>query len=216
MSWLRSKYTFSFGNYVDHDHMGFRSLRVINEDWIAPSAGFEAHPHRDMEILTYLIDGALEHHDSNGNVSTLGEGRVQLMSAGNGIVHSEMNALTDQTTHLLQIWIEADTHGLVPRYQEAALDFSGGSTVAVASKAGLEGGLDINQDVNIIAAKLGASEVLTLRQSAERHVWIQVVSGAGSALGFDVESGDGVSASGEEELLLESKQGLEVLVFDLA
>lgn len=145
-TWLDSRHTFSFANYFDQDHMGFRSLRVFNEDWIAPAAGFGAHPHRDMEILTYPIEGALEHRDSEGNTSTLRPGRVQLMSAGTGITHSEMNPLNDATTHLLQIWIEPDTRGLAPRYQEADLELTPGLIVPVASKGGLAGGLDIHQE----------------------------------------------------------------------
>ena len=215
-SWLDSRHTFSFANYFDRDHMGFRSLRVINEDFIAPRAGFGAHPHRDMEILTYPIEGALEHRDSAGNASTLHAGRVQLMRAGSGITHSEMNPSHDQTTHLLQIWIEPDSRGLAPGYQEAKIDLEPGVIVPVASKGGRAGGLDIHQDVAITAVRLPAGGEVLQPISRDRHVWIQIVSGSGTVLEFDVEAGDGVSVSGESGLTLRSEEGMEALTFDLA
>ena len=215
-TWLDSRHTFSFANYFDENHMGFRSLRVLNEDWIAPSTGFGAHPHRDMEILTYPIEGALEHRDSEGNVSTLRPGRVQLMRAGSGVVHSEMNPLVDQTSHLLQIWIEPDAQGLSPGYQEADLDLSPGMIVPVASKGGLAGGLDIHQDVTITATRLGAGDRVLYPLVPDRYAWVQVVSGSGKALDFSVAAGDGVSVSGEMGLVLQSDEGMEVLTFDLA
>lgn len=215
-TWLDSRHTFSFASYFDRDHMGFRSLRVLNEDWIAPAAGFGPHPHRDMEILTYPIEGALEHRDSEGNASTLRAGRVQLMRAGSGIVHSEMNPLDDQTSHLLQIWIEPDVRGLEPGYQEADLDLAPGVIVPVASRGGLAGGLDIHQDATITATKLGEGDSVLYPLSRDRHAWIHVVSGSGKALDFEVEAGDGVSVSGESGLVLQSELGMEVLTFDLA
>jgi redox-sensitive bicupin YhaK (pirin superfamily) len=214
-SWLDSRHTFSFANYFDRDHMGFRSLRVINEDWIAPAAGFGSHPHRDMEILTYPITGALEHRDSEGNVSTLRPGYVQLMRAGSGIVHSEMNPLADQTTHLLQIWIEPDARGLLPGYQETELELTPGVIVPIASRDGLAGGLDIHQDVTITATKLGGGDRINHPLSPDRHAWIQVVSGNGEVSDFNVEAGDGVSVSDENGLLVQSEEGMEVLIFDL-
>ncbi len=215
-SWLDSRHTFSFANYFDPDNLGFRSLRVINEDWIAPSRGFGAHPHRDMEILTYPIEGALQHRDSEGHVSTLRPGRVQLMRAGSGIVHSEMNPLVDTTTHLLQIWIEPDEQGLDPGYQESDLDLTPGVPVTVASKGGLAGGFDIHQDVTVTATGLGAGDGLIHPFSPDRYAWIHVVSGSGRLLDFDVEAGDGVSVSGENGLVMQSEMGMEVLTFDLA
>jgi redox-sensitive bicupin YhaK (pirin superfamily) len=215
-SWLDSRHTFSFANYFDPDHLGFRSLRVINEDWIAPSRGFGAHPHRDMEILTYPIEGALQHRDSEGHVSTLRPGRVQLMRAGSGIVHSEMNPLADTTTHLLQIWIEPDAQGLAPGYQESDLDLTPGVPVTVASKGGLAGGFDIHQDVTVTATRLGAGDGLIHPFSPDRYAWLHVVSGSGRLLDFDVEAGDGVSVSGENGLVMQSEVGMEVLTFDLA
>ncbi len=214
-AWLDSRHTFSFANYFDRDHVRFRSLRVINEDWIAPTAGFGAHLHRDMEILTYPIEGALEHRDSEGNTSTLRPGRVQLMRAGSGIVHSEMNPLEDQTTHLLQIWIEPDREGLPPGYQEADLDLTPGVIVPVASRGGLGGGLDIQQDVTITATKLDRGDGVLHPLSADRHAWIHVVSGSGTVVGFDVEAGDGISVSGETGLHLRSDEGMEVVTFDI-
>jgi redox-sensitive bicupin YhaK (pirin superfamily) len=216
MGWLDTRYTFSFANYYDPDHMGFRSLRVINEDWIAPARGFGSHPHRDMEILTYPLEGALEHRDSEGNASTLRAGRVQLMRAGSGIVHSEVNPQTDRATHLLQIWIEPDQRGLAPRYQEADLSFERGTAVPVASKGGLAGGLDIHQDVTILAARLAAGDEIQYPLARDRHAWLQVVSGSGRAWDLDVEAGDGIAISEETELSLESDAGMEALIFDLA
>jgi len=215
-AWLDSRHTFSFANYFDRDNLGFRTLRVINEDWIAPGRGFGAHPHRDMEILSYPIEGALQHRDSEGNVSTLRPGRVQLMRAGSGIVHSEMNPLVDATTHLLQIWIEPDEPGLAPGYQEADLDLTPGVPVTVASKGGLAGGMDIHQDVTITATRLGAGDDLIHPLSPDRYAWLQVVSGSGRLLDFSVEAGDGVSVSGETGLAMQSQVGMEVLTFDLA
>lgn len=216
LAWLDSRHTFSFANYHDPSHMGFRSLRVINEDWIAPSMGFGSHPHRDMEILTYLIEGALEHRDSEGNSSILRPGRVQLMCAGTGIVHSEINPLDDATTHLLQIWIEPDASGLAPFYQESDLELEPGLAVTVASKGGLAGGLDIHQDVTITAQKLGPNEEIVRAFSSDRHTWVQVVCGSGAAGDIELETGDGLAMSNETELVLTSHGGMEVLTFDLA
>jgi len=216
MGWLDSRHTFSFANYYDPAHMGFRSLRVINEDWIDPSAGFGAHPHRDMEILTYLIEGALEHRDSQGNTSTLRPGRVQLMRAGTGIVHSEINPLDDTTTHLLQIWVEPDSNGLAPLYQEADLVLESGVAIPVASKGGLAGGLDIQQDVTITSTRLAANDVITLPLASNRHAWVHVVSGSGRAFDLTLEAGDGLALSGETEIVLASENEMEVLTFDLA
>jgi redox-sensitive bicupin YhaK (pirin superfamily) len=215
-AWLDSKHSFSFANYFDQNQMGFRSLRVINEDWIAAGSGFGAHSHRDMEILTYLIEGALEHRDSESNASILRHGRVQLMRAGSGIVHSEVNALNDQTTHLLQIWIQPDALGLAPAYQEADLHLSPGKIVPVASKGSRAGGMDIHQDVSITATLLGAGDEIVHPLSPERHAWIQVVSGFGKVSNFNAEAGDGISVSGERDLILQSDEGMEVLTFDLA
>ena len=215
-SWLDSRHTFSFANYFDRDHMGFRSLRVINEDWIAPAAGFGAHPHRDMEILTYTIEGALEHRDSEENVSTLRPGRVQLMRAGSGIVHSEINPLDDRTTHLLQIWIEPDERGLSPSYQEMNLELTSGVAVPVASKDGRAGGLDIHQDVTITATKLDPGDELCQPLLPNRHIWLHVISGSGTAWDLKLEAGDGLAVSDETKLVLGSSEGMEYLTFDLA
>lgn len=214
--WLDSRYTFSFADYYDPSHMGFRSLRVINEDWIAPSMGFGSHSHRDMEILTYPIEGALEHRDSEGNTSILRPGRVQLMRAGTGIVHSEINPLDDQTSHLLQIWIEPDAGGLAPLYQEADIELEPGRAAPVASKGGLMGGLDIHQDVTITATQLGPGGEIIQPLSAARHLWMHVVKGSGTAGDLELEAGDGLAVSLETELVLKSDAGIEVLTFDLA
>jgi hypothetical protein len=169
-----------------------------------------------MEILTYPIEGALEHRDSEGNASILRPGRVQLMCAGTGIVHSEINPLDDQTTHLLQIWIEPDTGGLAPLYQEADIELEPGRGVRVASKGGLMGGLDIHQDVTITATQLGPGGEIIQPLSAARHLWMHVVKGFGTAGDLELEAGDGLAVSLETELVLKSDAGIEVLTFDLA
>jgi redox-sensitive bicupin YhaK (pirin superfamily) len=215
-TWLESRHSFSFANYFDRDHVGFRSLRVINEDWIAPASGFGMHPHRDMEILSYPIAGALEHRDSEGHVSTLRPGRVQLMHAGRGIMHSEMNPSPSDPSHLLQIWIQPASRGVAPGYQEADLDFTKGNSVPVASMGGQRGGLKINQDVTIEAMRLPARESLSRSLDSDRHAWIQIVSGSGRVSDLEVEAGDGVAISDESDFAIESDDGIEVLVFDLA
>lgn len=216
LDWLDSRHTFSFGDYYDPAHMGFRTLRVINEDHIAPASGFGPHPHRDMEILTYPIEGALEHRDSEGHRSVLRPGRVQLMRAGRGIVHSEMNPLPDRTTHLLQIWIESERRGLAPDYQEIDLDLGEGDHVVLASRGGREGGLDIRQDASVCAVRLGAGGEHVRPLAPGRHAWVQIVSGDGRVADLEVGAGDGVAVSALPELRLSAHSGLEALVFDLA
>lgn len=216
LDWLDSRHTFSFADYHDPAHMGHRALRVVNEDHIAPAHGFGPHPHRDMEILTYPISGALEHRDSEGHRSVLRPGRVQLMSAGRGIVHSETNPLPDRATHLLQIWIETERRGLAPRYQEMDVHLDDGGPVVVASRGGRRGGLDIRQDVTVSAVRLAAGGDLELPLAADRHAWVQVVAGSGRVARLHVAAGDGIALSEESGLRLSTDEGIEALVFDLA
>jgi redox-sensitive bicupin YhaK (pirin superfamily) len=215
MGWLDTRHSFSFANYYDPNNMGFGPLRVINEDWIEPSKGFGSHSHRDMEILTYPISGELEHRDSEGNVSILRPGRIQLMRAGRGITHSEMNPRADRSTHLLQIWIEPDRLGLTPGYREADLDLTPGVSVPIASKDGAAGGLDIQQDATISAARLSAGGELVRPLSFDQSTWVQIVAGSGNASGFAVEAGDGIALTEETELVFQTESGMEILTFDL-
>jgi redox-sensitive bicupin YhaK (pirin superfamily) len=215
-SWLDSRFSFSFADHWDPQRMGFRALRVINEDWIAPAMGFGPHPHQDMEIITYVLEGELEHRDSGGGVGRLGPGRLQLMRAGHGIVHSEMNPSDQTTTHLYQIWIRPERRGLTPAYQEADIDWTSGPLQPIASPHGRDGGLDIRQDVRLHALQLGGGETYRLGLEPDRHMWVQVVRGRGRAAHETVEVGDGLSASNETAVTIASEEGLEALIFDLA
>ena len=186
--WLNTCHTFSFADYYDPEQMGFRSLRVINEDWIKPGMGFPTHPHRDMEIVTYVLEGTLEHRDSMGNGSTITPGEVQRMSAGTGITHSEYNGSRTEPLHLLQIWIIPSINGVTPGYQQQAFSEQEkrGVLRLVASPDGRDGSVTIHQDVNLYAALLDADEELVFSMPAGRHVWLQVVRGRLSANGVEL------------------------------
>jgi len=216
LGWLDSRHGFSFGSYYDPSRVGFRALRVVNEDWIAPGAGFGAHPHRDMEILTWVIEGALSHRDGEGNASTLEHGRVQLMSAGRGIVHSEHNASSDSPLHLLQIWIEPSERGLAPSYQESSVQLVPGALVPLATPVGQPGGLDIHQDAAVYAVTLVPGRPFEYAIDEGRHVWVQAVSGSGTLDGHAFEAGDAASLDEERRLELTTATALDVLLFDLA
>ena len=213
-SWLESRHSFSFASYFDPDHVEFRALRVLNEDWIAPESGFGPHSHRDMEILTYVLDGALEHRDSLGNVGVLRPGRVQLMRAGTGITHSEMNPRSDRTLHLYQIWIRPDRRGLAPAYAELPLE--PGKLQTIATPHGRAGGLAIHQDVSVHSARLEAGESIDLALATGRHAWVQVVRGKGRVGPLPTDTGDGVAFANEDALRLSADEGMEALIFDLA
>ncbi len=218
LGWLTSRHTFSFGSYHDPRHMGFRALRVINDDWIAPGAGFDPHGHRDMEIVTYVLEGALEHNDSLGTGSVIRPGEVQRMSAGTGITHSEYNHSPTEPVHLLQIWIVPETAGLPPGYEQR--DFPAaerrGRLRLVASRDGRDGSLTIHQDAALYAAVLEAGEAVSHGAKPGRHVWLHVARGAVDLNGHALEEGDGAAASDETRLDIAAREDAEILLFDLA
>jgi len=215
--WLDTWHTFSFAEYRDPEHMGFRSLRVISEDRVAPGRGFGMHPHADMEILTVVLSGALEHRDSMGNASTIRPGDVQRMSAGTGIRHSEQNASDDEPVHLLQIWIEPERRGLVPSYAEAGFpaEERRGRLRLVASRDGRDGSVSMHQDVDLYASLLEAGESVTHRLRPGRGAWIQIAAGTVNLNGVTLEAGDGAAVEDEESLTLEATSSSEFLLFDL-
>jgi redox-sensitive bicupin YhaK (pirin superfamily) len=215
--WLNARHSFSFGNYHDPDHMGFRVLRVINEDVIAPGQGFGTHPHQDMEILTYVIEGALEHKDNLGNGSVIRPGDVQWMSAGTGVQHSEFNPSQDEPTHLLQIWILPDRKGRRPDYAEK--HFPPGDRqdrlCLVASGDGAGGSLRWGQDVRLYASLLSAGTTVDVGLPPNRHAWVQVLRGDLDVNGQSLRSGDAAGVSDETQLNLKAREDCEFLVFDL-
>lgn len=215
--WLDTYHTFSFGEYQDPAHMGFRSLRVINEDRVAPGTGFPTHPHRDMEIVTYVLNGALSHRDSMGNGSTITPGEVQRMSAGTGVTHSEYSHEAEET-HLLQIWILPDRKGLAPSYEQRRISGEGraGELCLVASQDGRQGSVRLHQDAEIHAVKFAGGQKVEHRPREGRGQWVHVVSGRVTVNGVELCAGDGASVEGEALLALEAKAPAEILLFDLA
>ncbi len=215
--WLRTYHTFSFADYHDPKFMGFHSLRVINEDFVEPSKGFPTHSHRDMEIITYILEGALEHKDSMGNTSTILPGEVQRMTAGSGVTHSEFNASSKEAVHLLQIWILPEKRGLPPSYEQKK--FSAAEKVGafrlVASPNGRDASVAIHQDVQVFAATLGVSQKLDYVNRTPRATWLQVARGKLSLNEFPLEAGDGVAISESETLKFSHGEGAEILLFDL-
>ncbi|PWC39531.1 pirin family protein [Azospirillum sp. TSO35-2] len=218
MGWLNSHHSFSFGHYMDPNHMGFRALRVINEDRVIPGAGFPTHGHANMEIISYVLKGALEHKDSIGTGSIIRPGEVQRMSAGRGIRHSEYNASDKDPVHFLQIWILPEAHGLAPGYEQA--DFPAaekrGTLKLVGSRDGREGSVTIHQDVDLYAALLEGDESARLALRPGRHAWVQVARGQVHVNGQLLKEGDGAALSDEEAVTLDRADEAEVLVFDLA
>jgi quercetin 2,3-dioxygenase len=215
--WLDSFHSFSFGDYYDPEHMSFRSLRVINEDRVAPGNGFGTHPHRDMEIISYVIEGAIEHRDSIGNGSVIRPGDVQRMSAGTGITHSEFNPSETEAVHFLQIWVVPEPTGLAPSYEQKAFDRleKQGQLRLVASQDGRENSVVVHQDVNIYATILVAQASVQLDLQTDRYYWVQVVRGEIVVNGEAVSAGDAIALSQESQLSLTGQQETEVLVFDL-
>jgi len=216
--WLDSRHSFSFADYHDPDHMGFGALRVINEDRVAPGAGFGTHPHRDMEILTYVLDGALAHKDSLGSGSVIRPGDVQRMSAGRGIRHSEYNASETEPVHFLQIWILPEARGLEPSYEEKhfAADERRGRLRLLASRDGRDGSLTVHQDVALYGGLLDLGDEVTHRLEPGRRAWLQVARGALALNGHSLEQGDGAAIRDGERLVLHATRPAELLLFDLA
>ena len=217
LDWLDTYHTFSFGEYHDPDHMGFRELRVLNEDRVQPGRGFGTHPHRDMEILTYVIDGALRHEDSMGNGSVIRPGDAQRMSAGTGVLHSEMNDSEAETCHLLQIWIRPERAGIEPGYEQRSFepDELRDRLRPIASPDGGAGSITIHQDVTILAGRLGAGVALRHEFADGRHGWLQVARGSVSLNGIELGPGAGAALSDEPEVELRALGEAEVLLFDL-
>lgn len=215
--WLDTNFTFSFADYHDPRFMGFRDLRVINEDRIEPDQGFPKHGHRDMEIITYMISGELSHRDSMGNGETVRPNEVQRMTAGTGVLHSEYSSATD-TTHLLQIWILPEEKNLQPGYEQKEFPHKEkqGRLKLVASRGGSDGSVHINQDVKVFASVLNEAEQVSYELADGRHAWIQLISGSLDINGERVEAGDGAAISDERSLLLRSvEDNSEFLLFDL-
>lgn len=216
--WLDSFHTFSFANYYDPGHMGFGALRVINDDRIAAGRGFGTHGHRDMEIITYVLDGAIAHKDSMGSGSTIQPGNVQRMSAGRGVMHSEFNPRADQETHLLQIWIEPDVTGIAPEYEEKAFsdEQKRGRLQALVSGDGIDGSMKIHQNVRLYAGLFDGDESATLDLAPGRRAWVHVARGSVVANGIELAAGDAVAITDETRVALSGGTDAEVLVFDLA
>ena len=217
LPWLKSRHTFSFGGFKDPQEMGFSDLRVINEDRIVPGKGFAQHPHRDMEILTYVLQGTLAHRDTLNNSAKIKAGEFQLISAGSGIEHSEFNASTTQPVHLLQIWLTPQASRTKPGYQQKHFPVAHrrGQLQLVASKSGQDGSLKILQDVKIYAGQFGSGDTATLPLSGRRHVYVHVVSGKLRVNGETAAEGDGVKLTEAREVVLSNTVDAHVLVFDM-
>ena len=214
--WLDSYHTFSFADYYDPAHSHFRDLRVINEDFVAPEMGFGMHPHRDMEIITYVVSGALQHKDSMGNTAVMRAGDVQRISAGTGILHSEINASTKEPVHLLQIWILPDRKGVTPGYAEKSYaQAEAGKLHMVASKTGRDGSITINQDAGLYLGKLAEGETIAHVLGAKRHGWLQLIKGELNVYGTKLQAGDAAAISDTEKLILTAAKAAEFLLFDL-
>ena len=214
--WLDSYHTFSFANYYDSQWMGYRSLRVINDDLVMPGMGFGTHPHRDMEIITYVLSGALEHKDSMGNGRTIRPGEVQYMAAGTGIQHSEFNPSSEEAVHLLQIWIQPDRKSATPHYAEKSMkDAPEGKLNLVTSKTGRDGSIAINQDADLWLGKLGAGNRVTHTLAPGRHAWVHVAEGEVSLNGKTLSGGDAAAVDAQGSLELSATKPSQVLLFDL-
>jgi redox-sensitive bicupin YhaK (pirin superfamily) len=215
---LDSRHTFSFANYRDPAQMGFRSLRVINEDRVIPGAGFPPHSHRDMEIISYVLKGALEHKDSLGNGTVIRPGEVQRMSAGTGIVHSEFNPSKTQPVHFLQIWITPDHTGLPPSCEQKAfpIDERRGRMRLVAAPDGRDGAVSLHQDARLFIANLGPGEHADYEAESGRGIWLQLARGIIALNGTEMREGDGAAVEDEPAIEIEAETDAELLVFDVA
>ncbi len=218
IDWLDSRHTFSFGDYYDPNHMSFRSLRVINEDHVAPDSGFGAHPHRDMEILTYVVDGVLEHKDNMGNGSLIQPGEIQRMCAGTGIVHSEFNHSKTAPVHLLQIWILPERKGLPPGYEQRTFSRAQklNKLCLIASPDARDGSVRVHQDLSLYAAILTEETELVHPVAAQRGVWVQVVRGSVKINKQILNAGDASAVELAEVLRIKASEESEILFFDLA
>jgi redox-sensitive bicupin YhaK (pirin superfamily) len=216
--WLNTYHTFSFSSYQDPRHMSFRALRVMNEDWVAPGQGFGTHPHRDMEIVTYVLEGALEHKDSMGNGEVLRPGEFQRMSAGTGITHSEFNPSDSEPVHLYQIWLFPEQSGIKPSYEQKRFDGEQmhNQLRLVASPDAADGSLTIHQDARIFLAKLDANRDVVHQPADGRHAWLQVLRGSVSLNGQPLQTSDGAAVSNEPALEIRAKEDAEIMLFDLA
>jgi redox-sensitive bicupin YhaK (pirin superfamily) len=216
--WLDSWHTFSFGDYYDPQHMGFRSLRVINEDRVAAGKGFPTHPHRDMEILTYVLDGALEHKDSMGNGSVMRSGDVQRMTAGTGVAHSEFNGSRDTPVHFLQIWILPESRNLPPGYEQKNFTRQDrqGKFKVVASRDGADGAVLVHQDVKLLAGLFAEGEKSQYTLAPGRSAWLHVARGKLRVNGIELTAGDALQVSDEAALEITGVQDAEALLFDLS
>jgi quercetin 2,3-dioxygenase len=216
--WLDTRFTFSFADYYDSKHVHFRTLRVMNDDRVAGGGGFPMHPHRDMEIITYVLEGALEHRDSMGNGSVIKPGDIQYMSAGTGVTHSEFNASETEPVHLYQIWMFPEKQGLKPAYgqQNFGEAEKRGKLRLLVSPDGRDGSVKIRQDNDLYATVLGAGESVKHELKPERHAYVQVARGSVTLNGKRLDQGDGAAISDEKTLNLTGEKNAEVLLFDLA
>ena len=214
--WLDTWHTFSFADYHDDRHMGFRALRVINDDTIAGGGGFGTHPHRDMEIITYVLSGPQEHKDSMGNGRVIRPGEIQYMAAGTGVTHSEFNPSPTEPVHLLQIWILPDRKGAKPTYAEKSFATAApGKLYLTASKSGRDGSVPINQDMDVFVGKLGPGDKISHALKPGRYGWLQVAEGGVKLNGLSLKAGDGAAVSEESKLVLESTGPAQIILFDL-
>ncbi|MGI9273040.1 MAG: pirin family protein [Woeseiaceae bacterium] len=216
--WLKSKHTFSFAAYHNPERMGFAALRVINEDWIEAGKGFDTHPHRDMEIVTYMLDGELEHKDSMGNGSVIRPGELQRMTAGTGVLHSEFNPSSDQEAHLLQIWILPEKKELEPGYEQKlfSVEEKSNQWCLVGSRDGRDGSLTIHQDVNLYSTILAESEHLAIDLDTKRNGFLQIARGAIDVDGERLVAGDAVAIQGHDVINVVATETAELLLFDMA
>jgi hypothetical protein len=214
--WLDTWHSFSFADYYDPHWMGYRSLRVINDDLVMPGRGFGTHPHKDMEIITYMLSGALEHKDSMGNGRVIRAGEAQYMAAGRGVRHSEFNPKPDEAAHLLQIWIQPDETGVAPRYAEKSLAAAeSGKWHLVTSKTGRDGSMAIHQDADLWLAKLEPGQKVAHELAAKRHAWLQVAEGRVTVNGQELAAGDAATLDGRSAAEVKALERAQVLLFDL-
>lgn len=216
--WLNSHHTFSFNRYYDSRYMGFRDLRVINEDFVAPAKGFGTHSHEDMEILSYVVEGALEHRDSSGGSGVLRPNELQRMSAGTGVSHSELNPSETEVVHFLQIWILPEREGLKPEYEQRAFPEGErrGRLRLLASRDGSDGSVTIHQDVKVYDTFLEAGNEVSYRLEGARHAWVQVIEGSVIINGVSLGTGDGAAVSEERSVSIKATKDAQMLLFDLA